>query len=70
MFKDVYELSRNELYELKEKLFYGCYEISNLEIEDQILIDSIELAEEIPLRLVYSAFSGYDFVDDDFFCNM
>lgn len=70
MYRNVYELSDAELYELKEKLFFGYYENSNLEKTGQELINNVAFADEIPLNLVYSAFSGYDFVDDDFFCNM
>lgn len=70
MYRNVYELTADEMAELKENLFYGCYENSNLDEEEQLIIDNALYSEDIPNKIIYSAFSGYEFVEDDFFCNM
>ena len=65
---NIYELSPEQMEELKEKLFYGCYEVGNLDIEERAELDGTRTPDSIPDTLVYSAFSGYTFVNDDFFC--
>ena len=69
MYRDVHDLSRDELNELKNALFYGCHEKGNLDEEEQAIVDGANFDFEIPDAIVFSAFSGYGFVEDDFFCN-
>lgn len=68
-YRSVYELTDDELYELKEKLFYGCHENGNLDLEERAEVEAVQYAEDISCGIVYSAFSGYNFVKEDFFCN-
>lgn len=70
MYKTVYDLTRDELNELKNALFCGCHETGNLDEEEQKIVDNVVFDFEIPDKIVFSAFSGYSFVDEDFFCNI
>lgn len=64
--REVYDLTRDELNELKNALFYGCHENGNLDEEEQAIVDSANLDFEIPDAIVFSAFYGYQFDDDGF----
>ena len=62
MYKTVYDLTKEEMNELKESLFWE-------EGSDEIL-DGINFPWEIPDSLIYSHYDGIVFVDEDFFCNI
>lgn len=64
---DVYELTRDQINELKSALFYGCHENGNLDIYETENIENATTPGEISDEIVYSAFSGYTFTNDDFF---
>jgi len=63
MYKSVYDLTREELIELKER--YYCEENYNISYGELANIDEIVSDEEI-----LSEYDGYAFSNDDFFCNM
>lgn len=60
----VYELSRNQLDELKSALFW-----SDEPETAEILDDDIIAPEQIPDDVVFQHYAGISFVNDDFFCN-
>lgn len=72
--KTVYDLSRDELNELKDSYFYQL-----LDNDDEVLfpvkngnkkdIENINCPEEIPDSVIFEHYDGISFVDDDFFCN-
>ena len=66
MYKSVYELSRDQLDELKSAYFWG---------EDTAHIPKFDssgrpalFAGDIPDSVIYDYYSGISFVDDDFSC--
>lgn len=63
MYKSVYDLTREELIELKER--YYCDESYNVSYGELANIDEIVSDEEI-----FTEYDEYVFCDDDFFCNM
>ena len=64
----VYELSRDQMDELKNNIFYGCHEISNLDFEQLKIVDAAIHYTDIPNDIVFCCFSGYTFTNDDFSC--
>lgn len=62
MYKSVYDLSEDELLELK----YAYYDQFCEEIEDN---DTYRFPEEIPDAVVIAHYKEVAFTDDDFFCN-
>lgn len=69
----VTELNHEELYELKCKLHWQTcsddYSGEYITSEQQAILDRTEYADDIPDKLVFEVFDGYDFVEDDFWCN-
>lgn len=65
----VTELSQNELSELKDSLYY---EVDGEEKtkEQQAEINNAEYPDDISNELVFELFNHYDFVEDDFWCNL
>ena len=57
----VYELTRNQLDELKTAYFYQD------EVQD-ILSENIVYPEQIPDDIIFNHYDGIEFVDEDFFC--
>lgn len=57
----VYDLTKEELEELKTALFYEQDEIE--------VFQGIQYPSEIPDDFVYQHYDGVTFVKDDFFCN-
>ena len=66
----IYELNENEMYELKEKLYYHCDEMAELNEAERYTVDEALTPEDIPDKIVYKAFGMYSFVEEDFFCNI
>lgn len=62
MYKTVYDLTRDELYELKA-VYYDALQYTD-DAERFLYYD------EIPDDVIFSHYDGVAFVDDDFFCNM
>lgn len=62
MYKTVYDLTLDELSELKTAYFY------NPENDDTIP-DYICFPEAIPNDIIYNNYDGIIFTTDDFFCN-
>lgn len=57
MYKKVYSLSREQIDELKEHVFY-----------ENLLDDSFSSPEDIPDYIVFRIYKSISFCDDDFFC--
>lgn len=57
----VYELTRDQLDELKTAYFYQD------EVQD-ILSEDIIYPEQIPDEVIFNHYDGIMFVDEDFFC--
>lgn len=68
MYMSVYELNRDQLDELRNAVFYGCYEVSNLDFEQMEIVNAARYDFEIPNEIIYCCFSGYTFTNDDFCC--
>ena len=64
------ELSYEEKNELKNTLYYGCDEYELLSDDEKNTVDSAVCWEDIPDSILESAFGMYDFVQEDFFCNI
>lgn len=69
MYKSVYELSQDQLDELKSNLFWsddfkGCHYPHWLTGEMVPVLFPLD----IPNEVIFEHFSGYDFVNDDFCC--
>lgn len=63
MYKTVYDLTQEELNELKAAYFFAD------DIDDEILGD-ISSLEDIPNDFILNYYNGISFTDDDFFCNI
>jgi len=59
----VYDLSREQLNELKNAYFWG-------EDTEDIIPDYITTPEEIPDDIILNYYDGVSFVPDDFLCSM
>lgn len=57
----VYELTRDQLDELKTAYFY------QYEVQD-ILSEDIIYPEQIPDEVIFNHYDGIMFVDEDFYC--
>lgn len=62
MYKTVYDLTQEELNELKE-----AYALQ-LNV-DGILDGELLESRDIPYDIIFDHYAGIQFVDDDFFCN-
>ena len=65
----VTELSEDELLELKGTLYLGT-DIEYKTEEQQVEIDNADIPSDISDELVFALFDHYDFVEDDFLCNV
>lgn len=75
----VLELKKEEINELKSRVFFMMFEdlipyIECLDYNTQELIYNTivnaETPEEIPNDIIYLIFEGFDFVEEDFFINL
>ncbi|MBO5970759.1 MAG: hypothetical protein J6S14_19975 [Clostridia bacterium] len=66
MYRKVFELPEGARDFLRWSLFDGGPEYEGLDAEQQAVVDSCEYADDIPDGLLDYAFSGYDFVPEDF----
>ena len=62
MYRTVYELTAEELDELRSNMFWSD------EMDEDILGD-IDCYSDIPDSAVFAHYDGISFVEDDFFCN-
>lgn len=63
------ELTRDEIAELKEALFYGADTLPDMTEDQQIIIAEALCSDAIPNEMVHELFAHIDFVPDDFCCN-
>lgn len=66
----VTELNSNELYQLKQELYYMEEILPNLTSERLDAIKDADIPDNIPDQIVYEVYSGINFVEDDFWCNV
>ena len=65
------ECTEEEISELKDILFWSDGDrLEAFSREDIEIIENCNFSDEIPFELVEKAFGMYDFVDEDFFCNV
>ena len=72
------ELREEEKDELRSALFdqsrnHDCYgygtDYDYLSADEQAIVDNCDWPDDIPETVMLSAFGGYSFVEEDFFCN-
>lgn len=68
MYKDVYNLSPDQLDELRNNIFCGCHETGNLDFDEMEIVNAAACYTDIPDEIVFCCYSGYTFTNDDFFC--
>lgn len=66
----VTELNHDELYQLKQELYYMTEVLPNLTAERIVAIKDAEYPDDIPDQIVYEAYEGIHFVEEDFWCNV
>ena len=62
MYRDVRELNKDELDELRWSYYW--------ELVDTGEDDGIEWADDIPDAVLFDHYAGISFVEEDFFCNL
>ena len=62
VYKNVYELSREQIEQLKFAYFYQLLET------DPEVLEGIDNFLGIPDDVIYKHYEGISFVDEDFFC--
>ena len=67
---NVTELNSNELYQLKQELYYMEEILPNLTAERLAAIKDADIPDNIPDQIVYEVYNGVNFVKDDFWCNV
>ena len=73
-YRTVEQLNENEKDELRGVLFY--HDQSGTEYYDFLsdgskeIVDSSAWIDDIPDSVLFEAFDGIDFVEEDFFCNI
>lgn len=74
MYRSVYNLTAEELDELRSALFWhdpdGGDWYDDLSEESKAIVDNAAWPDEIPDRILFETFDGIDFVEEDFFCNI
>lgn len=73
---DVTELTRGQLDELKESLFYQIYWLDDEEITFPVIDSALPYTPEtlpedphdIPDNIIFKVYAAISFVNDDFFC--
>ena len=73
MYKDVKEITSEQLEELKQHVFYDYEDMKDngLEVDSDVekIIEDSTWWEDIPDNVIYDIFSGFSFVNDDFSCS-
>ena len=73
---DVTELTRDQLDELKESLYWQIYHMSDEEIPFAVMDSATpyiketlpDYPHEIPDSVIFQVYAAISFVNDDFFC--
>ena len=67
----VYELTEEELAELKDSLYWAFANEDSMWYDPNAekLLAGIEDPNGIPNEMIYEYFDGISFVEEDFFCN-
>lgn len=66
MYRNVDELTQNELEELRSRYYYQLLDDGSL---NEVMGKEIDSEQEIPMDHIKNYYSGTSFVDEDFFCN-
>ena len=66
MYRNVDELTQNELEELRSRYYYQLIDDGSLE---EVMGEEIDSEQEIPMDLIKEHYRDTYFVDEDFFCN-
>jgi hypothetical protein len=66
MYRNVNELTQNELEELRSRYYYQLIDDGSLE---EVMGKEINSEEEIPMDLIKDHYRDTSFVEEDFFCN-
>ena len=67
MYRNLNELTQNELEELRSNYYYkGLDDGSLFEVMDK----EINSPEDIPMSLIFDHYRDISFVDEDFLCNI
>jgi len=67
MYRNVNELTKNELEELRSRYFHQLLDDGSLE---EVMGKEIDSEQEIPMDLIKDHYRDTSFVDEDFFCNI
>lgn len=67
MYRGVYDLTEQELLELRERFYHSLMDDGSLE---EVMGKEIESEEEIPMDFVKQHYEHTSFVDEDFWCNI
>ncbi len=67
MYRNVDELSQEELEELRSRLYHQLLDDGSLE---EVMEKEIDSEEEIPMDLVKAHYADTIFVEEDFWCNL
>ena len=65
----VTELSKDELWQLKDALFWGVDWVETTD-EQQAELDNAQDQDDISDELIYALYDGIDFAEEDFWCNV
>lgn len=68
-YRDVTELNSDELWELKDRLFWDIDSEEMTDKQRNIVLDAVN-QDDIPDELIFDVFDGYSFVEEDFWCNV
>ena len=68
-YKDVEELNEDELWELKDRLFWNSEEEYLTEEQMEIINNALD-PDDIPNEIVFEVFEGTAFEEEDFWCNI
>lgn len=68
-YRDVTELNSDELWELKDRLFWDIDSEEMTDKQRNIVLDAVN-QDDIPDELIFDVFDRYSFVEEDFWCNV
>lgn len=66
MYRNVNELTQNELEELRSRWYHQHLDDGSL---CEVLGKEVDCEEEVPMGVVVTYYNDTFFVDEDFFCN-